>query len=153
MSGLRFSLDQLRPEMRAQVQAKLDRASDSGLVRTIVAGQETRKSKHHNVKVVVDDDKFDSKLEERHYRLLQARQACGQIRALRRQVRFSLFMDHGEHLGTYRADFTFEELQGGKKWAYVVADAKSKWTRALPGWGKIKALMLNCHGHSVLELL
>lgn len=151
MSGLRFQLSQLRPEMRAQVERSLALAKDSGLVRTIVAGVEAKKPKYLNAPRVVLDGRFDSKLEEREYRKLQARQACGQIRNLRRQVRFALFLAHGELLQIFKADFVFEELQGGK-WAYVVADAKSKFTKKLPEWAKVKRLMLANHNIAVREL-
>lgn len=146
-----MSLDQLRPEQRAQVERSLALAHKIGNVRTVREGVEV-KQKHRNIRIEADGGRFDSKLEEREYRKLEARQHCGQIRNLRRQVKFSLFIDHGEHLQTYRADFTFEELQGGKEWRFIVADAKSRHTRKLPGWQKIKTLMLNCHGHSVREL-
>ena len=115
---------------------------------------EPKLSKHRAVKTMVDGERFDSKLEARVWCDLKLREAAGEIRDLRRQVRFSLFANGGEHLGTYAADFVFEfRFHPDRDWLRVVADAKSPHTRKLPGWNKIKRLMMACHSIEVKELL
>ena len=144
-----------RPEVRAEQQAtnaKMRAALDFN----------PKLSKHRAVKTVVDGLTFDSKLEARVWGELKLRQFAGEIRKLRRQVRFSLFAPGGEHLGTYAADFVFDEIEyvpnspdnsdWHSRWHRVVADAKSPHTRKLPGWSKIKRLMMACHSIAVLEL-
>ena len=117
-----------------------------------------QRSKHRAVKTTVGGERFDSKLEWRVWADLKLRQVAGEIRGLRRQVRFSLFMTNGEHYGIYTADFVYLESlvvdSGGARyaWDYIVADAKSPHTRKLPAWQKVKLLMKNCHGIDVLEL-
>ena len=110
-----------------------------------------KETKHKAVRVVVDGMKFASKLEGSEWLKLKLRQKAGEIRNLRRQVRFSLFTNGGEHIGTYAADMVFEELQEGA-WKRVVADVKSAHTRKLPGWARTKKMMLACHNISVREL-
>jgi len=108
-------------------------------------------NKHKAIPRVVDGVKFASGLEAQlwvDYRLLEK---AGQIRNLRRQVRFSLFANGGEHIGTYKADMVFEELREGV-WKRVVSDVKSEHTRNLPAWARTKKLMLACHNISVREL-
>ena len=108
-------------------------------------------SKHKAVPRVVDGVRFASGLEARvwgEYRLLEK---AGKIRNLRRQVRFSLFANQGEHIGVYTADMVFDELQGGV-WKRVVGDVKSEHTRKFPAWARTKKLMLACHNVSVREL-
>jgi len=112
-----------------------------------------QRSKHGAVKIASDDGKFDSKLEARCWQSLKFKQLAGEIKGLRRQVRFSLFAPGGEHLGTYKADFVWlEPTTEDVAWKRVVADAKSKYTRKLPWWERTKTLMLACHGITVLEL-
>ena len=119
--------------------------------RIVHLSKESKESKHKAVPRVVDGVRFASGLEARvwgEYRLLEK---AGKIRNLRRQVRFSLFANGGEHIGVYTADMVFEELQGGV-WKRVVADVKSEHTRNLPAWARTKKLMLACHNISVREL-
>ncbi len=120
-------------------------------------GQPAQRSKHGAVKTTVDGERFDSKLEARVYAALQLREKAGEIRNLRRQVPFALFISGGEWYGRYTADFVFEEkvmpfLGIGTIYTKVVADAKSLHTRKLPAWQKIKILMMNCHSIEVKEL-
>lgn len=119
----------------------------------------SKPSKHRAIKTEVAGEKFDSKLEARVYQELKLREVAGEIRNLRRQVKFSLFANGGYHLGTYKADAEFEELyvdhnKGGEvhRWIRVVADVKSQHTRKLPGWGRTKKLMQACHNIIVREL-
>lgn len=94
---------------------------------------------------------FDSRLEANEYAKLVMRERAGEIRNLTRQVRFSLFGPRGIHVQIYTADFTFEE-RTADGWVFVVADAKSDYTKTLRTWSKIKTLMKACHGHDVREL-
>lgn len=111
------------------------------------------RSKHGAVKTTVSDGKFDSKLEAKVWGQLKLRQAAGEIKGLRRQVRFSLFAPGGEHLGMYKADFVWLEPSADDvAWKRVVADAKSAYTRKLPWWQRTKTLMMACHGVEVVEL-
>ena len=68
----------------------------------------TRNSKYSNVRTTVGDIKFASKAEARRYGELRLLEKAGQIRGLRLQPRFPLFV--GEHLiCTYVGDFQYEE--------------------------------------------
>lgn len=153
MSGLRFSLDQLTASQRQQVERDLRGVNYTTRTHKLdgAYSKEQREPKYHNHAVVVDGDRFDSKLELKEYNKLMALEACGKIRNLRRQVKFSLFMEHGEHLQIYAADFTWEEPHGSK-WVFVVGDAKSTYSKKLPAWPKIMKLMENCHGHKIRVL-
>ena len=118
---------------------------------------EPKRSKHGAVKIVVDGITFASHLEARCWQGLKIRQAAGEIRNLRRQVRFSLYMNGGEHYGIYTADFVYEERIPGtasdaKEFERKIADAKSAHTRKLPAWQKVKLLMRNCHAIDVVDL-
>ncbi len=117
------------------------------------APKSRQRSKHGAVKTVVDGERFDSKLEMNVWQALRLREIAGQIRNLRRQVKFSLFMTGGEHYGIYTADFVFDESGDARQpWRRVIADAKSPHTRTLPAWQKVKLLMQNNHGIYVREL-
>lgn len=105
---------------------------------------EKRGNKFGAVRVESEYGKFDSKKEYRDYMDLRARETAGEIKDLRRQVRFSLYGPGGEHIAVYTADFVF--LRDGKR---VVADSKGHKTRE---WGRTKKLMQACHSIEVLEL-
>ena len=112
-----------------------------------------KRAKHGNVKIEIFGLKFDSKHEFSCYRTLKLREAAMDVRNIRHHVKFSLFCPGGEHYGVYTADFVFEEREiGTYDWRRVVADAKSKWTKKLPAWQKVKKLMMACHGIEVVEL-
>ncbi len=145
---------------RVRVAPQIRRSADTELLRLGVPAKllKPKCSKHRSVKTVVDGITFHSKLEAGEWVKLRAREQAGEIRNLRRQVRFSLFAPGGEHLGTYAADFVFDarilsnESKGGWFWGRVVADAKSAHTRKLPGWNRTKTLMRACHSIEILEL-
>lgn len=109
-------------------------------------------AKHKSIPVVVDGIRFASRLEADVYQVLRIRQAAGQIECLRRQVRFSLFAGSGEHIGTYAADFVFDEKGQDGTFKRVVADAKSEHTRTLAAWRRTRKLMMACHAIDVREL-
>ena len=123
-----------------------------------------KKAKYRNVVTYVDGLRFDSAIEAAEWQKLQLREKAGDIRGLRRQVKFSLFGNGGEHIGIYTADFVFEQrfpvlvpkawtrLVPENSWTRVVADVKSSYTRTLPAWARTKKLLLACHNITVLEL-
>lgn len=142
----------LSPEAYAAHQAKFGRRDAGKAVPAEKAPQKAGRTKHGAVRTVIDGERFDSKLEARVWAGLKLREAAGDIKGLRRQVRFSLFALGGEHLGTYKADFVWLEPGKLQAWDKIVADAKSAHTRKLPAWQKVKKLMMACHGIEVLEL-
>lgn len=124
-------------------------------IRRVPTPEAEKRSKHGATANYVEGERFDSKLEARIWQELKLRQAAGEIRNLRRQVKFSLFGNGGEHIGTYTADYVFEESRHNGwtiVWERVVGDAKSAHTRELPAWKRTKKLMLACHGVNVREM-
>lgn len=144
---MRFTLEQLPPRHRQQVERQIK-------AELKYRSEPKPPRKYRNQPVEAAGEKFDSKHEEREFRKLEARQAAGEIRDLRRQVKFSLFDpgEHcrGEHIGTYTADFVWREVSDG---LLRVGDAKSKKTVALRDWKRTKALFKACHGHEIIEFL
>ena len=116
------------------------------------AVHEPKPAKYKAVPTMADGIKFDSGLEAKVYRDLKLREKAGEIYGLRRQVKFSLFAGGGEHIGTYTADFVFDEKGPDGTFKRVVADAKSPHTRTLAAWRRTRKLMLACHGIDVREL-
>lgn len=118
-------------------------------------GEPIKRSKHGARKTYYDGQWFDSQLEARCYRDLKLREKAGEIRNLRRQVVFSLFMAGGEHYGTYKADFVYDEYKADDsmdEWSRIVADSKSEHSAKFDKWQKVKKLMRACHGIDVKEL-
>jgi hypothetical protein len=89
-------------------------------------------SKYHNVKKVVEGQKFDSAKEADCYLNLLLRLRAGEIRGLACQVPFDLLAPdpHGGAVvvATYVADFVFEEQIAPDLWRKVVMDAKGHRT-------------------------
>jgi len=136
----------------ADLKAITDRIGVKGrTVRLLDKPKEPKPAKYRSVKTEVEGIVFDSKLEALCWGGLRLSEKMGQIRNLRRQVRFSLFGFGGEHIGIYRADFVFEERRG-EDWIRVVADTKSEHTKTLPEWARTKKLLMACHGIAVREL-
>lgn len=84
-------------------------------------------SKYRNVKTVIDGETFDSKREANYWRELKLREKAGDIRALRRQVPFSLCcptLGDDVEVARYIADFTYIDPAG-----LHVVDAKGKRTQ------------------------
>jgi len=80
-----------------------------------------KQSKYHNVKVIVDGERFDSKKEAQHWAELKLRERIGDISNLRRQVPYDLRcpvdgaygdLDHQAVVATYIADFVFVDSKG-----------------------------------------
>lgn len=116
--------------------------------------------KYLNVPTSADGILFQSALEARHYRVLALRQKAGEIRDLRWQVEIPLAID-GVKIGTYRADFTYEErdvqrgvLPGceGTTWVPRVVDTKSPRTRLTAAY-RLKKRILQVLGTEIVEVL
>lgn len=110
-------------------------------------------SKYRNVKVTVHGQKFDSQREANHFLALKAREAAGEIRALRCQVPFDLecpieVRNTGVELqhavvARYVADFTWRDLQD----RLHVADAKGVRTQLY----RLKAKWMNLQYGLIIE--
>lgn len=90
-----------------------------------------RRSKYRNVRVEVDGIMFDSKREAEHWLSLKAREQAGEIRDLKRQVRYNLICPNPERLihytvSEYVADFDYYVVATGE---HIVSDAKGHRTR------------------------
>lgn len=90
---------------------------------------DVKQNKYKNVKVEYMGIKFDSIKERNYYWLLLDRQSKGEIKNLRRQVKYILIPkfqigDIKERETSYIADFVYEEK--GKE---VIVDVKSPITR------------------------
>lgn len=88
-----------------------------------------KQNKYRNVKVEYMGIKFDSIKERDYYWYLLDRQSKGEIKNLRRQVKFILIPKFAlenikERETSYIADFVYEE--GGKE---IIVDVKSPITR------------------------
>lgn len=116
------------------------------------------KSKYKN-ELVYDPDygKFDSKHEHKIFHTLRMRAMAGEVRDLRRQVKFKfgdpeaeryVLTETGKPM-VYVADFTLEERTSEGDWRFVVADAKGARTKE---YIIKKALMLYFHGIVIREL-
>lgn len=98
----------------------------------------------------IRQDGFDSRKEQRRHAELRILERAGEIRGLNVQVSFPLLTvdKDGKTIPivypgskrpmTYRADFTYEELDRHGEWAFVVEDAKGCDTRV----SKIKRAIL-----------
>lgn len=83
---------------------------------------------------------FDSRKEKRRHAELLLLQKAGEIRGLERQVPFRLLVadpkgspvparyDGSNRRATYRADFTYEELDRSGEWIKVIEDVKGQDT-------------------------
>ena len=108
--------------------------------------QEPPRSKYHNVKVVVDGERFDSKREAQYWQELKLREKAGEITNLRRQVAFELLSPSADRgfifvvVAQYVADFVFDQtdpegqlhqhvqdVKGGKATRTALYQLKKKW--------------------------
>ena len=85
--------------------------------------------KYRNIPVTVDGLRFDSIKEARRWGELRLLEKAGEIRGLKRQVRFPLEGRNGPLLfvpsgrtAVYVADFVYEDRRLG--WAQVIEDSK-----------------------------
>lgn len=110
------SLDELPPSLRSQVAPLL-----SGQQSQPLLAQKAKPSKYRNQPMVVDGERFDSKLEARCFQWLKLRATSGEVLWFIRQVPFRL-----EGGVVYRADFLAVLAAGGVE----VIDAKGHLTQA-----------------------
>lgn len=80
------------------------------------------RNKFGAIKTEVDGLKFDSRAEATWFMGLKAREKAGEIRDLRRQVKYPLVCGDA-HICDYVADATYEEWRSGGWWI-VTADMK-----------------------------
>ena len=111
-----------------------------------------QENKYHNIK----DDGFDSKKEKARYEDLMLMQYAGEIRDLRRQVKFTLTPKmHGKYRNEresyYVADFTYYRINRDGADEFTVEDVKSDYTRKLPLYRMKRKLMLYRYEISILE--
>ena len=109
-------------------------------------------SKYLNAKT----DGFDSKKEKARYEELLLMQYAGEIRDLRRQVKFTLTPKmHGKYRNEresyYVADFTYYRINKDGADEFTVEDVKSDYTRKLPRYRMKRKLMLYRYEISILE--
>lgn len=111
---------------------------------------QSKKSKYHAQKTVLDGIKFDSKKEANRYAELKIMERAGLISGLQRQVRFELipaFDVDGKHYRptSYVADFVYTDVKSGKQ---VVEDCKGFRTDVY----RLKAKMFaRKYGVSIVE--
>ena len=101
-------------------------------------------SKNKNIITEVDGITFHSKKEANRWSELQLLVRAGEIRDLKRQVKYSLDVN-GVHICNYYADFTYVDC---KTETLVVEDSKGRRIQPYP----IKAkLMKACHNIDIFE--
>jgi hypothetical protein len=83
--------------------------------------------KYRNEPIVVDGVRFDSKRESVRWCALRLMERSGDIKGLRRQVRYPLVVD-GTKIGEYIADFEYEDTATR---ALVTEDVKSDATEKI----------------------
>lgn len=101
-----------------------------------------RKRKYGNQPTMVDGITFHSKREAERWKVLRLREAAGEIKELKHQVRFDLKVKN-YFICAYIADFGYVE-----KGKLVVEDSKGARTK---DYIIKRKLMLACHGIEVLE--
>lgn len=122
-------------------------------------------SKYHSRKIIVDGETFDSQKEYRRWQALRLLERAGQIKDLKRQVKFELIPPQYETVERY-SQKTAKRLQDAKKLSeygcYYIADfvyrrpdgstvvEDSKGVRTDAYIIKRK-LMLHVHGIKILE--
>lgn len=100
------------------------------------------RSKYGNRKVKLDGEKFDSVAERDRWVQLRLMERAGEIRDLRRQVRFPLFGVGNTHVCDYIADFVYHR---GTVDAVVIEDVKGVATDVF----RIKAKLMAAQGQPV----
>lgn len=103
-----------------------------------------RPSKFRNKKTILGGLVFDSKREAKRYGDLRLLESNGEVRNLRRQVKYDLT---GIRIATYTADFVYELRSPRGVWAEVTEDVKGYPNDRFP---MKKKLMLACHNIRLL---
>lgn len=107
---------------------------------THTAAIRRRSNKFGAVKTVLDGITFDSKREAAYYAELKLREKAGEVANVELQRPFALIAGAGKLVGTYRADFTFDDLVEGR-WRVIdvkghdtaLSRFKRKFVEALHG--------------------
>ena len=112
-----------------------------------------KESKYHSEKVTIDGETFDSRREARRWTELKLLEKAGEIKDLRRQVKFVLIPTQRDESGkliekecSYLADFTYTDARTGEE---IVEDAKGYRT---PEYVLKRKLMLWVHKIRVQEV-
>lgn len=109
--------------------------------------------KYRNRKITTDEGTFDSMKEFHRWQQLKLLQRAGEIKLLRRQVKYTLIPPQEvdgrvvERPVEYIADFVYHDKNGN----FVVEDAKSPATRT-PVYVIKRKLMLYKHGIHIKEV-
>lgn len=119
-----------------------------------------RRLKFGNVPTVVDNIRFDSKLEARRYQELRLLEKAGSITGLRVHPKFALVVTGTLGLppvrvGVYEADFAYWVWDRKGKMMVrreIVEDTKSPVTRRLSTYRMKKLLMKAIYGIEIVEL-
>lgn len=106
------------------------------------------RGKYHNQRCYVDGEKFDSQKEAERYFSLKLLEKAGQIRNLRRQVKYEIAIN-GVKICSYIADCVYDDLRTGLT---IVEDVKSLPTMT-KDYRLKKKLMKAVHGIDISEVL
>lgn len=106
-----------------------------------------KRMKYRNVKVEVDNIKFDSKKEAAYYSKLKLLQKAGDVISFTLQPKYMLTIN-GVKCGFYKADFKVEWKSGIVR----VVDVKSSMTKTLPVYNLKKKLVFALYGIQILEV-
>lgn len=128
-----------------------DAAKERRIIRgRVLAAKKARRNKYNAVKTIIGEHRFDSKREAQAWTFLKARERAGEIRDLRRQVKFELLAwvppALNECVCRYVADFVYFDVKRGRE---VVADAKGVKTALF----RLKAKMLLANYGIEVELM
>ncbi len=105
-----------------------------------------KRGKYGAIRTTVDGINFHSKREASRYKSLKFLESVKRIRNLQLQVKYE-FVINGYKIGSYKADFVYEELEDGE-WNPVVEDSKGYRTK---DWIRTRKLMMACHQIEVRE--
>lgn len=112
-----------------------------------VSGANPVKNKYHNVKVMVDGIKFDSKKESVRYGQLKLLKHGGVISEFQTQVKFQIQFE-GIKICTYIADFVHFDMLGNR----TIEDCKSEFTRKNPVYRLKKKMMKIINKLEIMEV-
>lgn len=104
-----------------------------------------RANKYGAVRTELDGIVFDSGREASVWAMLKLRERCGEIKNLRRQVRFKIFVNN-VLIYTYRADFAFDDLIERRE---RIIDVKSEATAKARPFLIVQKLMRAVYGIEV----
>lgn len=121
----------------------------SAVPRRIVVGSyglRLKEPKYRNKPTQVGGIKFDSKREAERFKQLKLLESAGRVKNIKLQETYNLVFG-GTILCKYRADFVYEEYEGGQ-WTSVVEDVKGVRTAV---YRLKKKLMKALYGITIRE--